>query len=446
MKSLKIIFGLILCFVAVLPASAQNFRQLRQAILQQQAETRTQIEEIDALIDRYQRRLNEAEQKYEEVYERYENLKRLLALQKQKISSLQKEQQQIDEEISVTERKLEQQQQKLEQLIEDYKETMRYLYKHGRTSQLALILSAESVNQMMVRNYYLKEFESYREQQAAEIRQTQQDLKESEAQLDSAAARNDTLLAEIQEERESLEERTKQQEANVKLLRLDKEKYQKQLAEERRNREEFEETLAQLEEQLREAEERRRQQLAAQENNAANDDETGNAADENAPTEVPVAENANFSGEAGFLSEEEMTEIENSFAAQKGQLPWPVSSSTISEHFGRRRHPVYGTVTENLGIEIVTPPRSEVRVVYDGLVFAVQPMAGYGDVVFVKHGKFITAYGNLSRVMVRKDTIVEQGDLIGYSGDQNSALGESVFFMLRSGSKNVDPENWIKDK
>lgn len=445
MKSLKIILCLAFCFLAVLPASAQNFRQLRQAILEQQAQTRSQIEEIDALINRYRRRLNEAEQKYEEVYERYENLQRLLALQKQKISSLQKEQRQIDEEISVTEQKLEQQEQKLEQLIEDYKETMRYLYKHGRTSQLALILSAKSINQMMVRNYYLKEFENYREQQAAEIRQTQADLKESQAQLDSAAARNDELLAEIQEERESLEERTKQQQANVKLLRLDKEKYEEQLAEERRNRQEFEETLAQLEQQLEEAEERRRQQLAEQENSAANETDE-EITEEDAPSEVPVAENVNYSGEVGFLSDEEMANIENSFAAQKGELPWPVSSSTISEHFGRRRHPVYGTVTQNLGIEIVTQPRSEVRVVHDGFVYGVQPVAGYGDVVFVKHGKFITAYGNLSRVTVRKDTIVEEGDLIGYSGDQNSALGEAVFFMLRSGNQSVDPETWIKNK
>ena len=449
MKLFKITFCILFCgLIAALPASAQNFRQLRETILQQQAETRSEIEEIDALINRYQRRLNEAEREYEKIFEQYENLQKLLALQKQKLRSLQQEQQQINAEIAVTERKLEQQQERLEQLIEDYKETMRYLYKHGRTSQMALILSSESVNQMMVRNYYLKEFEDYREQQAADIRQTQEDLKQSQVQLDSAAVRNDELLAEIEAEKESLEKRTQQQQANVKLLRQDKEKYERMLAEERKNRQEFQETLAQLEEDLREAEEMRRRQEAEQaaENVASAGDASASEMEADAAAEATGSANVNYSGEAGFFSDAEMASIEDSFSSLKGDLPWPVESSTIAEHFGQRRHPVYGTVTENLGIEIVTQPREEVRVVHDGFVFAVQPLAGFGDVVFVKHGKFITAYGNLSRVTVRKDTILEQGDLVGYSGDQNSALGESVFFMLRSGSQNVDPESWIKNK
>lgn len=431
-------------------ASAQNYQQLRQAIIQQQQETRSEIERIDDLINQYERRLNQARQEYDELYKQFENLQRLVALREQKITSLEKEQRQISNEIEVTERKLRRQQENLQELIEDYKETMRYLYKNGRTSQLALILSSASVNQMMVRNYYLKKFETYREEQARAIRQTQQKLKESRKQLDAAAERNKNILAEIEAEKEKLQERTRQQQANVKLLRQDRQKIQEDLAEMRRQKEAFNSTLTQLierEEELREAErERRRQEALAAAENSGTPEKAAeeNPADE--PTEGGGAGGTNFVGEVGYISDAELAEIESEFASLRGKLPWPVQSSTISEHFGRRRHPVYGTVTPNLGIEIVTQPGEEVRVVHDGQVFAVQPITGYGDVVFVSHGKYKTAYGNLSRVVVRRNTILEKGDLVGYSGDQYSTRGEAVFFMLRSGSQNLDPEHWLKDK
>jgi len=74
------------------------------------------------------------------------------------------------------------------------------------------------------------------------------------------------------------------------------------------------------------------------------------------------------------------------------------------------------------------------------------PITGYGDVVLVSHGKFITAYGNLSQVMVTKRDILRKGDMIGLSGDENSPRGQSVFFMVRETNTNMDPENWLSKK
>jgi len=444
MKSLIFYTVMVLAGVMVTqPADAQNYRQLRDAILLQQRETRTEIDQINALIDQYERQLNEAEQEYEEIFKQYENLQRLLALREQKITSLQKERRQINSEIAVTERKITRQQQKLETLIENYKKTMRYIYKNGRTSQLALILSSASVNQMMVRNYYLKKFESFREQQAADIKQTKKDLEKSRVQLDAAAERNEEIMTEIRTEKQELQQKTKQQETNVKLLRQEKNKNEDKVTELNQQRNQLQSTLSELisqEKEYRQAQ--REQRLAEQQQNSAA--ETEPIEETNAPEEREIRTSTNFSGSVGFISDEELSKIEDRFATLKGELSWPVRSQTVSEHFGRKRHPVYGTVTPNLGIEIVTPARQEVEVVHDGYVFAVRPVAGYGDVVFVSHGTYKTAYGNLSSVRVRKNTILQKGDVVGYSGDRNSIRGESVFFMLRAGSQNLDPEDWLK--
>lgn len=455
---LRILFIGIFCFslAAIRPAVAQNYEQQRRQILQRQDSTRSQIEQIEALINSYELRLNQAEERFDELYAQYEDLKRLLALQRQKVVSLQKERRQINAEIAVTEKKLRHQQQQLEKLINSYKETMRYVYKNGRTSQLALILSSKSLNQMMIRNYYLKEFESYREKQAAEIKQTQRELKKSQQQLDKAAERNQEVLAQIQREKEKLERKTREQRNNVNLLSRNRLQLESKIAQTQRQKEQLNNTLSSLinrEEEVREAEEQRLRREAEQQRQAdlaaaeGAETEAEPETDNSTPDETPEASPAatrEYVGEVGYVSDAELDKIEAAFSSQKGSLPWPVKSTTVSEHFGRRRHPVYNTVTQNLGIEIVTKPRAPVKVVHEGYVFAVQPIAGYGDVVFVSHGKYKTAYGNLSDVVVRKNTILEKGDIVGYSGDENSTRGKSVFFMLRAGNQNLDPEQWLK--
>ncbi|MEX2463014.1 MAG: peptidoglycan DD-metalloendopeptidase family protein, partial [Balneolaceae bacterium] len=90
-------------------------------------------------------------------------------------------------------------------------------------------------------------------------------------------------------------------------------------------------------------------------------------------------------------------------------------------------------------------PGSTVRVVSDGYVFGVQPLQGYGDLVFVNHGTFRTAYGNMSNIFVRKNQVLSQGDVIGLSGDQNSIRGPLLFFLIREGNQMADPERWLQN-
>ena len=436
----------ILLAPAIASGQADEYRALRQEIIKKQEATRAEIEEINEQISKYEERLVMAEEKYDRLYNQYEDLKRLIALQDQKISKLETELTHIRDEIAVTEKEIAENERELTRLVENYKETLTYVYKHGRTSHLALLLSSGSINQMLVRAFYLNKFEEHRSRQAEEIRQTTIALEESRQQLTEAREKNEAILSEIRRGKKKLAEKRDQQAQNVKLLRQDREQIEEQLAEVKQQKDELDSTLTSLimeeervrkamEERIRKLEEERQRKLTA----AKSIENETERAREMAKYSEPIRRE-------DYITEERLHSLEQSFANQKGQLRWPVESSTISEHFGRRRHPVYGTVTENLGVEIVTKPRDAVRVVHDGYVVAVQPLPGYGDVVVVKHGKYITAYGNLSQVMVRKNTVLNAGDMIGLSGDENSARGESVFFMVREGNNNLNPEAWLANK
>jgi septal ring factor EnvC (AmiA/AmiB activator) len=439
--SIALIVGL---FVGIGDAYGQDYQQMRSEVIEKQKSTRAEIEQLNEQIQKYEERLQLAEQKYEALYDKYQDLKNLIALQDQKLKKLQDEQSQIEQEIDVTTRSLEQKRDELKTLIENYKETLDYLYKHGQTSQLALIFSSSSINQMLIRSYYLEKFNAFREKQAQQIREAQKELEQTKLQLVDARSKNEDILTEIKQEKAQLAEKKAQQQKNVTLLRENKVQIADKLDKVQQQKANFNDSLSvliQREKEIREAQEAR---LARIEKERKRKLSAAKEIEDDAKRAKEVAKYSEPVERDNFLDSDRLKQIEQQFAQSKERLPWPVDSRTVSEHFGKKRHPVYGTETPNLGIEIVTDSKASVRVVHPGYVIAIRPFPSYGDVVLVKHGRFITAYGNLSQVMVNKNDILQQGDIIGLAGNDSSPKGESLFFMIRENNDNLDPEHWLQ--
>ncbi|MEX0660734.1 MAG: peptidoglycan DD-metalloendopeptidase family protein [Balneolaceae bacterium] len=433
-------YAIILLFlVPILPSglfAQSSYEDRRSEVIDKQSSTRSQIQNLEEQIQSYNERLGETTEQYEQIYEQYEQLRRLITLQEEKIRQMEQEQAQISEEITIVEANLNELETQLTSLIEEYKSTLTYLYKNGRTTELALILTSTSVNQLLVRSYYLSRFDQHRQAQANEIELAQQELEESKEDLQTTRERNREALASIEEEKQDLEQQENLQSRNVELLKQDQENLRDQVAAHQSQLDELDSALDDLmaeEEQIEEAE-RERQRLLAEAGNIEDDDER-RAAEERYST--PVLR------ESG-VSDEELSAFEDEFAAAKGNLSWPVENGTITEKFGVRIHPVLGTRTNNPGVDIAAAPQSTVRVVNDGYVYEVMPFRDLGEVVLVNHGNYKTAYGNLSSIFVQKNQVLETGDVLGLSGDENSTRGEVLFFLIREGSQNVNPENWLQ--
>lgn len=413
-----------------------SYEERRSEIIDKQTTTRTQIQNLEEQIQAYNERLGRTTEQYEQIYEQYEQLRRLIALQEEKIRQMEQEQAQISEEITIVEANLNELETQLSSLIQEYKSTLSYLYKHGRTTELALILTSTSVNQLLVRSYYLSKFDQHRQAQANKIELAQQELEDSKQDLQDTRERNKEALASIEEEKRDLEQQENLQSRNVELLKQDQENLRDQVATRQSQLDELDGALDDLmaeEERIEEAE-RERQRLLAETSNIEDEDER-RAAEERYST--PILR------ESG-VSDEEMRAFEDEFTAAKGNLSWPVENGTITEKFGERVHPVLGTRTNNPGVDIAAPPQSTVRVVNDGYIYEVMPFRNFGEVVLVNHGNYKTAYGNLSSIFVRKNQVLEKGDVIGLSGDEDSMRGEVLFFLIRDGSQNVNPENWLQ--
>ncbi|HAH50638.1 MAG TPA: hypothetical protein DF712_04330 [Balneola sp.] len=435
MRSRSLILTVVIFAAIATSLSAQTYDEKRKEILSKQNNTRAEINVLDARIKSYQKRVAEAEAKFNQSYKQYENLNGLIALQDDKIESLTKEQQQIQEEINLTEQEIGARQEELKVLIDNYKKILLFAYKNSRSSNLELLLTSGSFNQMLIRAQYLKKFEEQKAKQAEQIRRRKNELDQIQIDLRQSLNRNQVVLQEIQTEKEILNGQRSQQKQTVETIRSQRSDLVAELTKSREQKEALQNAFTDLivqEEEIERLNNERLVKLAR----------AREIADENLRNRE-VAKYSKPINTSSGVSSEMLLDNERTFAASKGVLPWPVNSKTVSKNFGRTRNPVYGTVTEYLGINIVTDPAAQVKVVSDGYVSQISPISGFGDVVFVKHGSYYTAYGNLSRIDVQKNQVLNAGDRIGLSGVAQSPLGENLLFVVRH-KDYQNPLNWLQ--
>lgn len=419
------------------PVQAQTYEEKREQILNQQTNTRAEINVLNARIKTYEERVNQAENRYEELYDQFENLNRLIALQDDKIDNLEEEQQHIQDEIRLTEEEIDLREKDLKILIDNYKDILLYTYKNGRTSNLELVLASKSINQMLVRSYYLQKLEEQKTKQAEQIRVRQEELGEIKDELQQSHFKNQLVLDEIRDEKFKLSDQRSIQQQNVEKIKEESTDLLTELRKYRQEKENLENNISSLiaeEERLREAENERLARLAEARKIA----DASRRAEEVAKYSTPA--------NAAFVSDERLGVYEQNFLVSKGNLPWPVGSTTISQRFGSTRNPLYGTRTEHLGINIVTDGGTDVKAIADGYVINITPVPGYGNVVLVNHGNYYTVYGNLSQIDVNRNDVVSSGTVIGKSGTEVSEMGETLFFSVRKNKIWLNPEEWLSAK
>src|SRR5690625_43450 len=404
-----------LIFTSLLYAQ-DSYEENRNRLLNQLNSTRSLIEYIDCQIETISIRLSERSTEFNEVFAQYEEVERLVNLQEERLRQLNREQGHLAEEIRLIEQNLAELQRQLDELIERYKETLIYLYKNGRTTELALLLTSGSFNQLLIRSYYLQQFNDFLHSQMQSIYAMQEQYNRSRDDLRQTRSRNEEVLVTIRTETEALGKQRDQQKRLVDSLRGDITNLENQKRQQEQERQNLENAMSRLI-----AEEQRLRRAAA----------TGDRA--SVPAEFVTA-----------VSDDQLAFFSERFRERKGQLPWPVESGVITQKFGERIHPVFNTRTSNLGIDISALAASPVRVVSDGYVYAVQPLQGYGDMIFVNHGSYITAYGNLSDIYVRRNQVLQSGDVIGLSGNEDSIRGSVLYFVVREGSQIVNPESWLQ--
>lgn len=134
------------------------------------------------------------------------------------------------------------------------------------------------------------------------------------------------------------------------------------------------------------------------------------------------------------------------FGDQRGKLPWP-AEGTVEVRFGRHTDPKLKTVQRQKGYDLRAPDGTPVHVPYPAVVGYSGWFSGFGNLVILDHGEgYYTLYAHLKDIQVAKDQRVQPGAVLGDVGDTGSLKGPYLYFEIRSGSKPLDPADWLRKR
>ena len=346
-------------------------------------------------------------------------------------------------EIADTQNEIKEMEQRLDTLEHYYSRMIYNAYKHRDTKVWFMyILASDNMEQGYRRWSYLKNYSKSISAQADKIRGLKEDHKRELKKLQQLKNSNLKAQADRAEEYKALTLEEKQSQAFAKSLEKQQNQYRKQLAQKRKEAD----NLAREVERLIAAEIKRQQEIARKQEELARKAELARkkaqaakeAQQQNAaPSEqkAPPMEYREFA---------QSQKLGNSFAVNRGKLPYPVSQGVVIEKFGEHPHPTLKNVKLpfNNGINISTKPGTQVKVVFDGTVKQVIAIPGYNQCVLVQHGQYFTFYCKLAKVDVKVGDKLSTGNPIGSLETQGSTA--VLHFELWNGITKQNPELWLK--
>lgn len=101
---------------------------------------------------------------------------------------------------------------------------------------------------------------------------------------------------------------------------------------------------------------------------------------------------------------------------------------------------VRGFSSFHTGVDRAAPPGTAVRAANSGaVIFAGWNSWGYGNLIVLAHGPFLTLYGHLSSIAVRCGQSIPAGSVIGGVGSTGNSSGPHLHFEIRYGQAPQDP-------
>ncbi len=120
----------------------------------------------------------------------------------------------------------------------------------------------------------------------------------------------------------------------------------------------------------------------------------------------------------------------------------------VTSPFGRRFHPVLHVWKLHDGTDFGAACGTPIRAAYAGRVARRVTSVGYGNRLFVDHGRVDgheveTAYNHAERYVVGPGDQVRRGQVIGYVGRTGFATGCHLHLMVWLDGRMVDPLTWL---
>lgn len=123
---------------------------------------------------------------------------------------------------------------------------------------------------------------------------------------------------------------------------------------------------------------------------------------------------------------------------------FPVRYAGVSSKFGNRFHPVLKKYVLHTGVDLIAK-FVPLRAARSGVVTFAGYMSGYGKIIIIKHDNgYETRYAHLSVISTKVGERVNQGDLIGKTGNSGRVTGPHLHFEIRINGVPKNPMNYLR--
>jgi len=316
---------------------------------------------------------------------------------------------------------------KLKQLKEEYAKMIIFAYKNRNAfARLMFLFASSDLNQAYLRLKYLQEYTRYQRKQAELIMSTALLLGDKIKQLKDIKSGKSTLLKSNEAEKILLAQEKEEKNSSVKKLQQKEKDLAKTIKQKEKEAKKLQQSIEGIiADEIKKATEK------------SKTSSTNTTATSTATTNISTT-----SKELG-LSDADI-KLSNSFAANKGKLPWPTEKGVVTSTFGVHPHPVLTEIkVKNDGIDISTNQGAKARAVFDGKVTGVVSIPGANKAVIIRHGEYLTVYSNLLEVYVKTGDIVKTKQNIGliYTDPEDSKT--EFNFQVWYGKVLTDPTSWL---
>jgi len=446
---------LLVAFLCLITISAVNAQGTKEEIQRQQQQLQKEITELN-------KTLNQIKSSKKQSLGQLALVQRKIAARNELIGSINKDLRRLDNTIYLSQLEINRMKRELDSLKLNYARSLTFAYRNrSNYDYLNFIFSATSFNDAIKRVAYLKSYRQYRETQVNTIVKTQDILKQKVSSLSSNKTEKRTALVEQSKQLNVLQQDKNEQSQVVAQLKGKENEIGKQIKTNQKNQQKLKSALqviinreiadarkkAEAAAKQKALEEQRKKEAAALNNTTANNTSKDNAAGSNKTVASNTGSNATVKKDRVYnpleSTAEGLTESLN-FEGNRGRLPWPVSSGIVSIHFGAYEIPGTKLKGNSEGITISLPTGTAVKSVADGEVSAVFDI-GAQQAVVVRHGKYFTAYSNLTSIKVSRGSGVHAGTVLGNAGVGEDGDGQ-VVFMVSNSNGYLNPETWLRSR
>jgi septal ring factor EnvC (AmiA/AmiB activator) len=400
MNSRTILIALLLILGLFASSSVAQRSELRQK--------RSDLEKLRKEIDQFEQKIKGRERKEHATLELLDNYDHQSSLLRKLIGKLQDEEKSLSRDIDRDRALIGNLSERVGFLKTEYARYVTTAYKSGRTYDLELLLTARSLNQMLIRSEYLKRFSEQRRQDIDSISDQRSDLVSENMKLERQLANRRQLIAEKAREEKKLAGRVQSRKALLAEIRKDKRNYTREINRRLEDAKKLEQLVAGLIDREKAGTDRKPRDQSARPNSSVSQPGTG-------------------------------------FDLLKGKLSWPVSQGKIIGRFGVQENPTLHTVTQNTGIDIGVSSGTPVDAVAPGEVSTIWWLPSFGNLVIVNHQNgYRTVYAHLLEIAVNEGDVLNEGDQIGKSGEALS--GPQLHFEIWKDREKQDPLLWLQPR